>query len=244
MSFAKNLSLNGKNVVFHSFNQDDNTSDFCHQMNIPFFKMSLKKSILLYMVEKLGSKIIASWIMKTPFFLSIFNMIPSLANMILLGHIVDKLIKDPGLIIVLDSPSSGHAASLFESSFNFKEMFKRGKIVDDINRMHDFINKKNLVKVIICSIPTIMAIHEGMEMRTFFKNVNKLNTEIVFNNSLTSMPDLIKKKLPKFLEKKIAMEQEVHKLFETEIAAIIPHVAKTDQEDVVKSLIPYMEKLI
>ena len=111
--------------------------------------MSTAKSAETYIAKKLSSEMVAGWIMKTPFFKSLFNMIPGLGMMILLGHIIEKLQNDPDLHIVMDSPSSGHAITMFESSHNFKEMFGKGMIVDDINRMHQFIYDEQRLRSIV-----------------------------------------------------------------------------------------------
>ena len=99
--------------------------------------------------KKLGSKIIAEWILKTTFFKSLLNITPSIGYMISLGHIIDRLEEDPSLTIVIDAPASGHTLSLFNSTHNFREMFKVGPLVEDIHRMHNFLKEKENIKVCI-----------------------------------------------------------------------------------------------
>ena len=68
-------------------------------------------------------------------------MIPGLGQMILLGDLVTQLESDPDLTIVLDSPSSGHAITMFESPDNYKEMLKKGLLVQDIDKIKNIILK-------------------------------------------------------------------------------------------------------
>jgi arsenite-transporting ATPase len=51
-------------------------------------------------------------------------MIPGLGHMILFGHIIDELERDPELHIVIDAPASGHALTMFESTSTFETIFK------------------------------------------------------------------------------------------------------------------------
>ena len=56
--------------------------------------MEIATSIEKYISSKLKSDIIASWIMKTPFAKSLFNIIPGIGYMIFLGHIIWMLEQD------------------------------------------------------------------------------------------------------------------------------------------------------
>jgi len=119
MSFTKQLQLEGKNVLYYCFYQLPEKK-LWDALKLPVLDIELEKSAETYIGRKLNSKTIASWIMMTHFFKSLFQILPALGHMILLGHIIDELENNPNLIIVLDSPASGHALTMFESSTNFK----------------------------------------------------------------------------------------------------------------------------
>ena len=144
MAMTKHLEALGLNPKYNSFFQDPDRS-LWKKLNLPVLDIDLNTSAEMYIGRKLNSKTIASWIMKTHFFKSLFQMIPGLGHMILLGHIIDDLEKDPKLIIVLDSPASGHALTMFESSSNFKKIFRAGMIVKDIDKMHAFLSAENAI---------------------------------------------------------------------------------------------------
>jgi adenylate kinase family enzyme len=96
-------------------------------------------SMQTYIARKLGSKMIAKWVAEAPFFKALFNILPSLGMMITLGHIIDELEKNPNYIFILDAPATGHTLSLFESTMNYRRIFGRGVLVDDIDKINDFL---------------------------------------------------------------------------------------------------------
>ena len=234
LSLAKKLSDNGIKVLYNSFDQEDQSS-LCNQLDIPFVHFDLIDSAKTYMAKKLNSELIANWIMKTPFFKSLFNMIPGLGHMILLGHIIDLLESDPSLTIVLDSPSSGHALTMFESSHNFKEIFGSGLLVEDIKRMHDFIYKKDVLKNLIISLPTKMALNESLEVIEHLKNLNFKNTYLVANDCLSPILNT-DEELPNFLQIKKDLELSVIKEFEENILEKIPHSLAPNFKEVMLEL--------
>jgi anion-transporting ArsA/GET3 family ATPase len=134
MAFTKFLESKKINVKYNCFHQNPETS-LESALALPTINIKIESSAEVYIGRKLNSTTIAAWIMKTHFFKALFQMIPGLGHMILLGHLIDELEKDPTLVIVLDSPASGHALTMFESTSNFKTIFKTGLVVKDIDRM-------------------------------------------------------------------------------------------------------------
>ena len=104
--------------------------------------------------------------------------------MILLGHIIKELEDNPNKVLVLDSPSSGHAKSMLSSLKNFKEIFKLGVLVQDIDRMMSFFQQPGNVKAIVTSIPTAMSLEEGKELNNFIKDFGISDSEFILNNYL------------------------------------------------------------
>ncbi|ATH09056.1 hypothetical protein BIY24_14215 [Halobacteriovorax marinus] len=234
IALAKKLKAQGKKVLYNSFDQEDQTK-ICSDLETPSLHLELEKSAEIYMGKKLGSEMVASWIMKTPFFKSLFNMIPGLGHMILLGHIIDLLEDDPELVIVLDSPSSGHAMTMFESSHNFKEIFGSGLLVEDINRMHRFIYAQNVLKNYIVSLPTKMALNEAKEVREHLQNLNFTSTEIIINDCLSPVL-AAKEDLPEFLKIKNDLENEVISEYQDITSHKIAHSLGEDFQSVIDDL--------
>jgi arsenite-transporting ATPase len=138
-------------------------------------------------------------------------MIPGLGHMILLGHILKELELDPELIIVLDSPASGHALTMFESSNNFKRIFKTGLIVNDIEKMKLSLEDPNFLKTFIVALPNELAIAEANDVKNELAEVYK-NLQIIINNSLIryfQQQNLSFDHLPDILISKISIEEQV-----------------------------------
>lgn len=243
MALSKYLLTKNKKVLYNSFDQEPDIKS-CKKLNIPYMKMSISESTKKYMAMKLNSTIIASWIMKTPFFSSLFNMLPGIGYMIFLGHVINLLENDPELIIVLDTPSSGHAMTMFESPSNFRKIFNVGIIVNDIDRMTTFMDSENVLKVIISTLPSLMAVHEGLEMKENLDQLGIGNSNIIMNNSFKKISFLKPKSLPKFLKQKIKLENEVLDQYSNNIVDLIPHSIHTNKAKLIEHLVPYMENLV
>jgi anion-transporting ArsA/GET3 family ATPase len=239
LSLCKSLKDRGQKVLYNSFDQQLDPK-ICQTLGIDHFELSVQASAETYMGKKLGSRMVASWIMKTPFFSSLFYMIPGLGHMILLGNIINALEEDPELCIVVDSPSSGHALTMLESSHNFKSMFRKGLIVKDIERMHKFIYAPNGLKAFILTLPTLMAIQEGVELKQALENLDLKDIEIIMNDSYeenTLLKEEPVENLPEFLKKKLALEREVKEKFDTEITRCLPHYPTIDTLNTVEQMI-------
>ena len=244
LSLAYQLKQNGINAKYHAFfSQPDKA--LCEKLNVPTFDLELFSSAETYIAKKLKSQTIASWIMKTSFFRSLFMMVPGLANMIFLGHIIDELDKNPDLTIIIDSPASGHALTMFEASANFKKIFNAGLIVKDIERMHDFLMKKNNLKTLIVSLPSELAQGEASDLKDQLKkNLDELNIEshTLTNDSywkFSDVNDVNSDEIPSFLMEKINLEKSTIK---TDV--IFPHISSNDDSTVIKSLASYTKEII
>ena len=234
LGLVKKLKSEGRKVLYNSFDQEEQTK-ICSDLNIPSIHFDLIESATTYMGKKLNSELVASWVMKTPFFKSLFNMIPGLGHMILLGHVIDILEEDPDLTIVLDSPSSGHALTMFESSHNFKEIFGSGLLVEDIKSMHKFIYAKDVLKTYIVSLPTRMALQESTEVIEHLKELDFNNTHLVANDCLSPILE-VEEELPDFLKTKKELEEKVISEFEEQIYSKISHSLGESFKDVLEDL--------
>ena len=201
---------------------------------LPTFYSTPEQSSEIYIQLKLNSPVVAKWIMKAPFFKSLFHVLPSLGQMILLGHIIKELEDNPNKVIVLDSPSSGHAKSMLSSLKNFKEIFKLGVLVQDIDRMMSFFHQPGNVKAIVTSIPTAMSLEEGKELNNFIKDFGISDSDFILNNYLeTSFKE---KEAPEFLIEKIKLEKEVLSNFENDIAHTLPQIFSKSHTEVLQKI--------
>ncbi|MCY4524921.1 MAG: hypothetical protein OXB84_09285 [Halobacteriovoraceae bacterium] len=242
LAFTRYLKNQGRDAVYCPFDQDFNPLSESESINI--LELDKKASMEKYISAKLSSNIIASWIMKSGFFNSMMDMLPSLTYLILLGDLLDRLDKDPELILVLDFPSTGHAMTLFESLTNFKDIFGIGMIVEDIKRMHKIMISENFLKPFIISLPTSMAFHEAMELELYLKGTSFKNCDLIMNDSFTRMPHLDKNLFPAFLKNRISGEEDILKQYNRRFKTIFHHVDEVEESVVIDQLTPFMGGLL
>ncbi len=240
MALTKYLQGQNQNVKYNCFYQTPEKVLWDH-LRLPVLDTELFASAEMYIAKKLKSQTIASWIMKTHFFKSLFQMIPGLSHMVLLGRIIEELQNDPTLVIVLDSPASGHALTMFESSSNFKKIFGKGRIVNDIEKMQEFLSSPGCLKTLIVAVATELAISEAKDLKQELEsNANGLmmNTEIILNDSFLHFLEkekISETDLPEFLQTKVTLEKAVISNY-----TALPHVDQSQQERVIDELVPLM----
>lgn len=240
LAYTKYLKDIGRKVLYNSFDQAPNSS-LVDALAIDSIHMKVEVSAEEYIAKKIGSKKVASWIMKTPFFKSLFNMLPGLGQMILLGNIINMMEEDEELTIVLDSPSSGHALTMLESPKNFKEMFRTGLIVEDINRMQKFLFEDNRTLLFTASLPSQMATVEALELEADLKKRGIPDVQKLLNDSLLKCNELIeaeRSSLPEFLKKKLEMEEELS-LSDSDWPKV-PHFSEDSQIEVIRSIVQHL----
>jgi anion-transporting ArsA/GET3 family ATPase len=237
LSYALHLKDQGLDVAYICFDQIP-ASHLTQKLGLNEIQLSVEASALKYMEKKLGSKIIAGWIAKTPFFRALYDMVPSFGQMILLGHLIDMLQQNPKLKLVLDSPSSGHALTLFEAAQNFREIFKSGLLVNDINRMLKFLaDPENLCTTII-TLPTLMALQEGVELQEKLDRLDIGKTRIWLNDSLNLQEEIAQyqEELPDFLRVKMENEKEAMINYQESISASFARFFTSELLDTVQAL--------
>ncbi|MAF78629.1 MAG: hypothetical protein CME63_13065 [Halobacteriovoraceae bacterium] len=251
MAFAKYLKdSDSRKVLYNSFDQPL-PEGLLKELSIPYFKLCMDTSAKEYIGKKLHSETVAGWIMKTPFFSSLFNMLPGLGHMILLGHIINMLEEDPELTIVIDSPSSGHAITMFESPLNFRDMFRTGLIVNDIDRMEDFLFKNKHLQVLIAALPTLMATQEAKDLAVELEQRNVKDPLFILNdllhlnsavqNSQNTNEDHSQNndELPQFIKEKCKLELEVLKELDQSWNPIA-HFSETNNKNLVTAIVHYL----
>ncbi|MBY0412638.1 MAG: hypothetical protein K2Q18_00660 [Bdellovibrionales bacterium] len=244
MAMTKYLEGQGVKAKYNSFYQDPER-DLWAKLKLPALDIELYSSAETYIGRKLKSTTIASWIMKTHFFKSLFQMIPGLSHMILLGNVLDELEKDPDLVVVLDSPASGHALTMFESSSNFKAIFRAGLIVKDIDRMHKFLAAPGHLKTVVVALATELAMSEAEDLKRELdanKATPDLNVGIIVNDSYLKYIkeyNVSESDLPNFLKNKIELERDI-----IHGSPALPHVDENEQVGIITKLTPYMGEFV
>ncbi|MGZ3787290.1 MAG: hypothetical protein ACXVLQ_02135 [Bacteriovorax sp.] len=244
MAFTKYLEKKGVNVKYNCFHQTPEKA-LQEEIHLPTFETHIEKSAEIYIARKLNSATIASWIMKTHFFKALFQMIPGLGHMILLGHLIEALEKDPTLVIVLDSPASGHALTMFESTSNFKTIFKAGLVVKDIEKMQRFLKGENNLKTHVITLATELSLSEATDLKNELDN-NLLDTEahtdLIVNDSFKKFFELHlvdENLLPDFLKQKIELEKNIVSKYYS-----LPHIDRANPAKIVTELTNFMEGLV
>lgn len=237
LALALDLISKGKKVVYNHFDQEP-LVDLCNSIGVPVIKLTDEDCLKAYVTKKLGSKMLAGWVVKAPFFHSLFNILPGLKNLVYLGYLINLLIEDPDLIIVLDSPSSGHALTLLESPGNFREILKSGPLVKDIDIIEQNLQDPTFTRMFILFLPTILAFHEGEELREGVLKLKLSMPQLILNGAFSKMPN-IGAEMPSFLKEKFVIENLVLNEYEKKfgpLKKIIPHIPKTDKKDLIKEM--------
>ena len=244
MAFTKYLESIGKKVRYNGFYQNPDQL-LINSLALPHIKLEMLESAEKYVARKLNSTTVASWIMKTHFFKSLFQMIPGLGHMILLGNLIDELEKDPDLIIVLDSPASGHALTMFESSSNFKKIFRSGLIVKDIERMQNFLNDRTHLKTLVVTLATELSLMEARDLQAELEtNLADavIHCSVIVNDSFKKFfeqNNIDEIELPEFLKQKIELEKHiVSELYS------LPHIDSSTYPSIILNLAPLTKDFV
>ena len=250
LSFCKFLEQNQKKYLYLYLSNSKinkpseshlNTDDLAKELGLNVLSLNLQECAKGYITKKLKSETIAKWVVKTPFFQSLINMIPGFSYVIYLGQILEMLIDDPQLTIVLDSPSSGHALTMLEATKNFNHIFESGVVYQDTKLMLETLEQKDFTKINIITLPTLLAVHEATELEKDIKTLSNYQTDIYCNNCLNSYQD---EALPDFLKEKIYNEQEALKALAPRTPKQIPYCMNNDSAQIVKDLVPSVENLV
>jgi anion-transporting ArsA/GET3 family ATPase len=197
-----------------------------------------------YIEKRLNSKLIAAWIVKTPFFRALINMVPGFNYLIFLGKILEMGKANPRLIVVLDAPASGHALTMVESTTNFKQIFESGTIFEDANKMLSLLNDPNYTKIHVVSLPSVMSWQEAMELKTGLQARTPVEVNITVNNSLYLVVAEQLDELPPALKEKASNEKSLIEENQKEMHCILPHSLSSDPSSIELELVGSLIKLI
>ncbi len=242
ISLAKSLQNQGLDA--HYFTHDSIPENHpAHQLSIPFKQLNFDDSVYRYISKKFNSQLIASFITGTKFFNSLMKMIPGFSYLITLGDILDDLKTHPEKIIILDSPATGHAITMLESAYNFRDIFKSGILVDDINKMLDFLFGENLLKILIVTFPNTIAFTEAEELKTYLEKIHFKHIDIVVNNSFSRVKNINFEQLPKYFKEKISLENQLFANY-SHFKKIIPHIFVEDDKAFFNAISKSLEEIL
>ena len=250
LAFCLYLKNQGKNVslaYFKSGKMDEKATSFneaaklADELGISILPLDLVDSAKAYVAKKLKSKTIAEWVVKTPFFKSLINMIPGFNYLIYVGQILEIIENDPSKIIVLDAPSSGHAQTMIEAPNNFNEIFRSGELFEDTKKMQNILSDSSKVKINIVALPGQLPISEAQELRENLLSIGNYNIGILCNYAFS---ELDVPELPQFMQRKVENELEALSSLSPAPMVVLPYSTKSEPSQLVKDLVPSMESLV
>ena len=218
--------------------------EMAEKLGIACQELDLAECAQTYIAKKLKSNMVASWVVKSPFFKALVNMIPGFSYLIYLGRILEMIKDGPeDISVVLDSPSSGHALTMLEATKNFQEIFQSGIVFEDTKTMLSLLCAPDFAQVNIICLPTQMAVHEGEELSQQISQSMAIKRKIFCNNILQIEHDE-EENLPPFLKEKIENEQIVLKENQESIDDILFHCPSLDSKEIIDSIVPKMKNLV
>lgn len=236
MALTKIYEDRGLNVKYLCFD-DSQPPELIKGLKLPTLDLTLETSVPIYLEMKLKSRNIANWIASSRFFKSIFNILPSLGNMVYLGHLVDMLEKNPSLHVVVDSPSSGHAMAMFQATDLWYEIFQHGLLAKDITRMKNFFSGQNNFAITVVSLPTEMSLQESLELTNQIRKSQPNYAIDQVTNNVLSLNEIVKThELPDFIEKKTLIEQQLLADI-TYPLQMIPHYSKNHMQEIITDIV-------
>ena len=197
-----------------------------------------------YIERRLNSKLIAGWIVKTPFFRALINMVPGFNYLIYLGKVLEMGKDNPRMIVVLDAPASGHALTMVESTTNFQQIFESGIIFEDTHKMLSRLNDPSYTKMHIVSLPSQMSWQEAIELKTGLNERTPVEVHITVNNCLYPLVEQNLSDLPPGLREKALNEKQLLDDHQAEMQCILPHSLGTNSKTVELDLVGSLSKLI
>ena len=249
-AFVRYLAAQGHEAVYLTFKnqsisetQKDISSDN-RTSGIREIYLDLEDCARGYLEKKLNSKMISSWIVKTPFFRALVNMVPGFSYLIYLGKILELGKENLNLIVILDAPASGHALTMVESTSNFQQIFESGVIFDDTRKMLGRLNDPTYTKIHVVSLPSLMSWQEATELKAGLQARTPVDVEITVNNCLYSVVEQNLEDLPSGLKDKALNEKSLVDQHRSEMQCILPHSLARNSSAIELDLVGSLSKLI
>jgi len=206
--------------------------------------LDLEESARGYIEKRLNSKMISTWIVKTPFFRALINMTPGFNYLIFLGKMLQMGVDNPRLIIVMDAPASGHALTMVESTTNFQQIFESGVIFEDTMKMLNRLNDPTYTKMHVVSLPSLMSWQEAVELKAGLRERTPVDVDITVNNCLYPLLENDLEQLPQGLREKALNEKQLVEEHRSEMQCILPHSLNKNTLDIESDLVGSLSNLI
>jgi len=235
-AFCYYLQEQKQKVVYLTFDEAKPV-EFAQDAFISHLNFELWDCVQQYLEQKFSSKIIASVIMKTPFFRALIKMVPGFRYVIYMGRLVHLLKKSQKTIYVLDSPSSGHLLTLFESVHLFKNIFGGGVLAKDLNETLDYWGSEKPYQIQIIALAKPSVLQESVELQTILKDKFSMNSQIFLNSSIPlALRDADDTELPEFLQRKRSFELKALEDFNHELAGELPYEGSLEYKSLISEL--------
>lgn len=249
-AFVRYLNSQDHEAVYLTFKnsslsetQRDNTTERTID-GIREISLDLEDSARGYIERRLNSKLIASWVVRTPFFRALVNMVPGFNYLIYLGKVLEMGRDNPRLIVVLDAPASGHALTMVESTTNFQQIFESGIIFEDTHKMLSRLNDPEYTKIHVVSLPSQMSWQEAIELKSGLKARTPVEVDITVNNALYPLVEQKLADLPAGLREKALNEKHLIEQHQAEMRCILTHSLGVNSRAVELDLVGSLAKLI
>lgn len=234
--------LTFKNQSLSETQKDSNSETIVD--GIRTIALDLEDSARGYIERRLNSKMIAGWIVKTPFFRALVNMVPGFNYLIYLGKVLELGRDNPRMIVVLDAPASGHALTMVESTTNFQQIFESGIIFEDTHKMLSRLNDPQYTKIHVVSLPSQMSWQEATELKSGLLERTPVEVNITVNNCLYPLVETQLEALPPGLKEKALNEKNLIEQHRTEMQCILAHSLGVNSHSVELDLVGSLSNLI
>lgn len=234
--------LTFKNQALSETQKDENTEKIVD--GIKEISLDLEDSARSYIERRLNSKMIANFIVKTPFFRALVNMVPGFNYLIYLGKVLELGKENPRLIVVLDAPASGHALTMIESTTNFQQIFESGIIFEDTHKMLSRLNNPEYTKIHVVSLASQMSWQEAIELKAGLTERTPVEVQITVNNCLYPLVEQKLSELPPGLREKAQNEKHLLEQHQAEMQCILPHSLGANSRSIEMDLVGSLSKLI
>jgi hypothetical protein len=249
-AFVRYLNEHDHEAVYLTFKNQSlseshkESSSETNNEGIKEISLDLEECARSYIERRLNSKMIAGWIVKTPFFRAMINMVPGFNYLIYLGKVLEYGKNNPRMIVVLDAPASGHALTMVESTTNFQQIFESGIIFDDTRKMLSRLNDPEYTKIHVVSLPSQMSWQEAIELKAGLNERTPVEVHITVNNCLYPLVEQNLSDLPPGLREKAINEKQLLTQHQSEMQCILPHSLSSESKQIELDLVGSLSKLI
>lgn len=227
--FAQYLHEQKKDVLYITLSQQKlggapSTRPAPNALSVPQMHLELEDCAQGYIHKKLGSQMIAQWVVKSAYFKALVNMLPGFGYLISMGKMLEMIHESKDQkIIVLDAPASGHALTMLEATQNFRDIFQSGLVFEDASKMIKKLYDPNHTALRIITLPTELSLQEALELKSSISKFSPIESKIFLNQVLFSWKERIPD-MPSVFTKKLELESDVVREFEGQINGNFPLV--------------------